>query len=93
MPVIRLTLERHTGGLCFESIEESIEVFAIKDHAGSLSQRHKERSPSRIERATFDACVGDGFRVGQAALHDEPLQRGPLESGPVGPRDLSNGGM
>lgn len=56
-------------GLALEAVEEGVEVQTVEDQAGTLAHGHQLRPPAGLEDAPLDADVGQGFGVGQAALH------------------------
>lgn len=52
-----------------EFVEKSIEVGAVVEQAGALSDGHQTRAPRGVEGAALDAGIGHSLGVGVSALH------------------------
>lgn len=67
---------RYTSGFALELIEQSIEVVAVEDEACALSHRDKMRAPSLVERASFDADVGNRLGMSESSPHEKAATEG-----------------
>jgi len=76
VPVTGVMRSRYTSGFALELIEQSIEVVAVEDDACALSHRDKMRAPSPVERASFDADVGNRLGMSESSPHEKAATEG-----------------